>query len=118
MNQLHVASLAGPVIGSGLQLLDVTLGNVAQASRGQETHARAEMLRWGLWHTPFINLWYARGVIDRAVMHDIQELLSPGYLRRMRERAERDWGQDFWWRPGEELPDRMPDIEGMLKGLK
>lgn len=107
-----------PVIGSAVELIDVSVGNVAQWARGKDTHALAEAARFTLSHTPFINLWYARGVIDRAVMHDLQELLSPGYLERMRERAQRDWGQDFWWRPGEDLPDRGPDFEGMIGGKR
>ena len=50
------------------------------------------------------------------VLHDLQEMASPGYLRRMRRRARKDWGQDYWWEPGEPLPDRAPDIEAAAGG--
>lgn len=107
------SALAGPVIGSGVEFLDLTLGNLGQALQGKETHTGAEALRFARSHSPFVNLWYARAALDHAVLHDLQELLSPGYLSRMRERAHRDWGQDFWWRPGETLPGRAPDLEAI-----
>ena len=59
-------------------------------------------------HTPFVNLWYAKSVIDHAGLNDVQEMLSPGYQSRMRERLRNDWGTDFFWRPDEALPVRTP----------
>ena len=42
--------------------------------------------------------------------------LSPGYLGRMRERAHKDWGQEFWWKPGTGLPDRAPRLVEAVGG--
>lgn len=107
-------TLAGPVLGSGLELVDLTAGNIAEAARGEDTHAGAEALRFARSHAPLVNLWYARGAIDRAVLHDLQEQLSPGYLARMEARAQRDWNQHYWWRPGEIEPDRAPEFSGAV----
>lgn len=107
-------NLAGPVIGSAFEAADLTFGNIGQAARGEDTHVGAEALRFARSHAPFVNLWYAKGALDHAGLQDLQEYLSPGYLQRMRERAHKDWGQDFWWRPGEGLPDRAPDMENAL----
>jgi hypothetical protein len=105
-------NLAGPVIGSALEAVNLTLGNAGEALRGKETHTGAEALRFAKSHLPFVNLWYAKSAIDHAGLQDLQEYLSPGYLARMRTRARKDWGQDYWWRPGEELPRRGPKLEG------
>lgn len=109
-------NLGGPVIGSAFEAIDLTFGNVGQAVRGEDTRVGAEALRFARSHMPFVNLWYAKGALDHAVLHDIQEYLSPGYQSRMRQRARKDWGQDFWWRPGEGLPRRAPDLEAAIGG--
>ena len=114
--QANWTSLAGPVFGSALDLADLTLGNLGRAVAGQETQFGADAIRFAKGHAPFINLWYLRSVIDHMVLHDLQEMASPGYLRRMRRRARKDWGQDYWWEPGEPLPDRAPDIEAAAGG--
>jgi hypothetical protein len=50
-------------------------------------------------HLPFVNLWYAKSAIDHAVMHSIQENLSPGYLGRMQQRAQQEFAQQYYWQP-------------------
>lgn len=104
-------SLLGPVLGSGAEALDLTLGNAGEALKGKETHAGAEALRFAKSHLPFLNLWYAKAAIDHAGLQDLQEYLSPGYLSRMQDRAQKDWGQSFWWQPGQGMPERGPDLE-------
>jgi len=103
-------SMAGPVVGSGLEAIDLTAGNLGEAMKGKETHAGAEALRFSRSHLPFVNMWYAKGAIDHAGLHDLQELLSPGYLSRMQDRAHQDWNQSFYWQPGHGLPNRAPDL--------
>jgi hypothetical protein len=102
--------LLGPVIGSVFEGIDLTAGNIGQAARGENTHVGAEAVRFAKGHLPFIGLWYAKSAIDHAVLQDIQEYMSPGYLQRMRMWAHKDWGQDYWWRPGDKLPDRLPNF--------
>lgn len=103
-------SLAGPVVGSGLELIGLTVGNAFEAARGKETHAGAEAIRFARSHTPLVGLWYLKGAFDHAALHDLQEMASPGYLGRMQGRAREDWNQDFWWTPGSGMPERAPDL--------
>lgn len=111
-----VSSVAGPVVGSVAEFADLTLGNIGQAAKGKETHAGAEAVRFARSHLPFVNLWYAKAAIDHAGLNQLQEMLSPGYQARMRERLRRDWGTDFYWRPNEALPGRAPDFENAFGG--
>lgn len=104
-------NLAGPVFSTAAEAIDLTVGNAAQFARGQDTHIGAEALRFARSNTPFVNLWYARAVLDQAVFHDLQEYLSPGYLDKMQSRIRRDFGTDYWWRPGGDiLPERAPNF--------
>jgi len=108
-------NLAGPIFSDLAELGNLTVGNLAEAMRGEETHGGAELTRFVAGHTPFIRLWYAKAAIDHAFLQDLQEYLSPGYLRRMEERAQRDWGQSWYWTPGAGLEDiRAPDFESAL----
>lgn len=114
--QANWTSLAGPVFGNAFDGLNVVRKGLgwAIADEGDSEKASmqfgAEALRFTKGNTPFANLWYLRAGVDHMVLHDMQEHLSPGYLKRMRRRTEKEWGQEYWWKPGEALPDRAPDI--------
>lgn len=106
-----VKNLAGPAPGAIFELLfKVGAENVHEAAKGKETHAAAEALRFLKSNTPLINLWYTRAAIDHAFLQQVQESVSPGYLARMKQRARKDFGQEYWWEPGEALPERAPDF--------
>lgn len=106
-----IKNVAGPTIGS---LFDVgyKLGveNIYEKAAGKDTHFGAEAFRTIRAHLPYLNLWYARAALDHAILHAIQEGLSPGYLSRMQQRARREWDQDYWWKPGTGAPDRAPNL--------
>jgi hypothetical protein len=108
--------VAGPVFGAAAELADLTAGNIGQALQGKDTDFGAEAVRFTRANLPFVNLWYVRTVLDRAVLHDLQETLNPGYLSRMKQRARKDWGQEFYWQPGELAPDRGPDFGNIIGG--
>jgi hypothetical protein len=104
------ATVAGPVVSSLEDIYKMTVGNIHEAAEGKETHTGAEAVQFVRGHLPFINLWYAKAAIDHAGLQDLQEILSPGYLARMRRRAIREQGQDYWWKPGQTAPSRAPDL--------
>jgi hypothetical protein len=111
-------TLAGPALGTiGEATLKVGAANVWEAAKGKPTHAAAETLNLLRANTPYVGLWYAKAAVDHAGMHALQENLSPGYLSKMKARAKKDFGQDYWWQPGTGTPERAPDI-GKAVGVK
>lgn len=108
------ATAAGPIASTVESAMQLTVGNLHQAARGKDTKAAAEALRFIKANTPLANLWYSAAAIDRAFLHQLQEMASPGYLRRMERRAKQDAGQSYWWRPGQRVPSRAPDFAGMV----
>ena len=113
--QSNWTSLAGPVLGNafdGMNVIRKGAGWVVADENADEARRQfgAEALRFVRGNTPLVNLWYLRAGIDHMVVHDLQEQLSPGYLSRMERRSRNEWGQDYWWEPGETLPDRFPDV--------
>ncbi len=112
--QSPVASVMGPVIGTAESAFNLTQGNMLQAAQGKDTHFGAELVKFGKGMTPGASLWYAKGALDHLVYHQMQEYFSPGYLSNMRARAQRDFGQRFYWEGGEPLPQRAPDFGAMI----
>jgi hypothetical protein len=109
-----VKNIAGPVIGAGFEAaFKLGAENVWETIKGKDAHAAAEATRFLKSNTPLINLWYTKAAIDHAFLQQLQENLSPGYLARMKARAQKEWGQDYWWTPGEALPERAPDLGAM-----
>lgn len=100
----------GPVLSDVLEGYDLMASVVDQGLYDKETKPAARALRMVRSHTPFVNMWYTSMVLDRYMMNDIQEALSPGYLQRMQTRAYRSWGQEFWWAPGQSSPSRAPSV--------
>lgn len=61
-----------------------------------------DALRLAINNTPFLNLFYTRIALDYLILHDVQEALAPGTLRRMERRAQQDTGQTLWYRPSQD----------------
>lgn len=101
--QANWTYLGGPVLGTLLDAIDVGV-DVGQAVVGDDpeddSKAGAKVLRFVKGNTPLVNLWYLRSMIDHLVFHDLQESISPGYLQSMEDRAQKDFDQAYWWRPG------------------
>jgi len=106
-----VKNMAGPTVGTFAEVVakDV-IENVWQEAAGKDSDAAAEIARTMTGLTPGVGLWWVKPFFEHGVTHAFQENMSPGYLSRMKSRTKRDWGNEYWWRPGEVLPDRAPDI--------
>ena len=109
----HLAKLAGPTFSDLADMLELTKGNIDEALAGKETHLGAESARFARSHLPLVNLWYTKAAFDHMLTHAVQESLSPGYLARQRQKAQKDWKQGFWWEPGDTVPDRAPDLSAI-----
>jgi hypothetical protein len=105
-----VGSVAGPVAGAVAGLVgDLGVVNAWQAAKGKDTKIAAESLRWANSQLPYVGLWQTRAAWEHWFLHNAQEAVNPGYLQRMQRKAMKDWGQAYYWAPGQALPDRAPD---------
>jgi hypothetical protein len=110
-----IGTVLGPVAGSVAGLVgDLGVVNAWEAAKGKDTHFGAEGVRWLNAQVPGQSLWWTRPAYEHWFLHSAQEMLNPGYLARMQQRAQKDWGQDYYWTPGEALPDRAPDFGAAL----
>lgn len=95
-----LGAVAGPAAGFLEDVDDLTRGNIIQSMRGEDTDLGAEATRFARGYTPGSSLWYAKAALDRLVFHQMQEYFSPGYLRRAKARARKEYGTTYWWDPG------------------
>jgi hypothetical protein len=94
--------LLGPLPGAVGGLVDVA----------KSKHVEADAVRWLSDQMPGVDMWQFRAMYEHWFLHNAQEALNPGYLARIQQRARKNWGQDFWWEPGEALPSRAPSLVG------
>lgn len=104
-------ALGGPTLGPLLELALVQpIGAIKGAMEGKNTHLGAKTLQDLKGFVPGGNIWYTRAAMDHLVWQRAMEALSPGYLSTIRQKTMKDYGQDWWWRPGEASPERAPEF--------
>lgn len=105
-------TVAGPVVDRANTLRDLTIGNFMQLGE-EKTNFGRELSRFVRQNTPGGNLWYLRLAGERLVFDQLQHLLDPearaAFKRRMSQR-KKQFGNEFWWAPGETSPRRAPDL--------
>lgn len=103
------SSLANTLTGPSVELIDkagkLTVGNIQQLLAGEDTDAASEALDFVYRYTP--KVWWTRPIqnmINEQLQLQIDDSASTKFRRIMRER-EKNYGQDYWWQPGEALPE-------------
>lgn len=61
---------------------------------------------------PGSSLWYTRLAFSREVLDQLQAEIDPDYYTsfdKMEQRAQQD-NTAFWWKPGQQMPERAPNL--------
>jgi hypothetical protein len=109
---------AGPVIEFIDDTRNLTIGNLSELARGEDTDIGSDAVSFMRRYTPGGSLWYARLGYERLILDELQKTLDPdakARMRRLQRRYQRDYEQKYWWRPGETAPDRAPDFENAVE---
>lgn len=110
-----IATITGPVLGLTEDAFNLTQGNVVKSLQDKKTNMGAEAVRFVKGNTPGASLWYAKAALDHLFFQQLQEYFTPGYLARMRARAQTDFNQRYYWEPGTAAPQRAPDMGATLQ---
>lgn len=84
-----VLSMVGPVASSTDQLV-----SLFQKTRSGDAKA-GDFFRFTVDHTPFINLFWSRPILNYLFLNQLQESLSPGSLHRYEQNIRKNQGNDF-----------------------
>lgn len=117
------ATLGGPVAGLADDVASTFVPSLRQAALdagGEPTGkpislgtAMARQVRKYIHPGPF----YSKLAFDRLFADQVQSAVDPQYrqgFRRMEDQAKKNYGTQFWWRPGETSPSRGPDLGNAL----
>ncbi len=88
------------IIGSLLGPVPLTASDIAQAIKYGIVDQRGDLAARSAYKAvsqsiPFLNLFYIKTAFDYIIGYQLMETLSPGVLRRVENRMERDYGQEF-----------------------
>ncbi|RQO57537.1 hypothetical protein [Pseudomonas sp. KBW05] len=108
-----LAALSGPIAGD----LESIFKLKDNAADGEVNQTGGKLVRLAKSHIPGANLWYTKAATDHLIFNQLQDYFSPGYLRRMKQRARKEFKQSYWWEPGDSTPDRAPNL-GAAVGAK
>lgn len=103
-------AVAGPTIGAVADMATFIAQAPGKIAEGKDPQVAAKAINIAKGFLPFQNLWYTKAATDHLIFQNAQEALNPGYLESMRSRTQREFGNDWWWAPGEFAPDRAPDV--------
>ncbi|BCS87326.1 hypothetical protein [Pseudodesulfovibrio sediminis] len=87
-------TIEGPVFNS----LDDAARMIVNTMHG-DPPSMARAFHFAKNNTPFLNLWYTRLPLDYLILYHLQEMVTPGYLRRMERRLEKENGQEMIFPP-------------------
>jgi len=91
-SKLDVLATAG---GPALTEFAKVLNAIRYAVQGEPSKAGKEAYKSIVNNIPFLNLFYLKTAFDYAIGYQMMETLSPGILRKMEKKMERDTGQEF-----------------------
>ena len=100
----NVYNAFGPVISSALDAVEIF------DKYKDDRDIGANVLRFAKSNIPMVNLWYTKQLLNHAVFNQLQEMMNPGYHRRMERKSMRMRGTGYWWQPTSAMPGRLPRV--------
>ncbi len=110
-------AVAGPVAERVGSFTNLTIGNAIQLANGDKTNFGRELVGFARGNIPGGNIWYGRLAFERLFLDNLQYGLDPeasAAFRRKQQFWQREFGQGFWWKPGQMTPERAPDVGAAL----
>lgn len=108
------SALAGPMFATTEKVLgDFLMANIGRAYKGEPTHFAGDALYAAAGLVPGSSLWYARTIYQRAVIDQLALMIddrAPERFARIEREAQKQWGQSFWWGPGQREASRSPAL--------
>ena len=102
-----VSTAFGPTGQLTDDVVKLTLGNLQEAVRGEETNVLGESARFAERYTP--DIWQTH-LLKNALFDQIEMLADEDAQRkynRIVRKRQKDYEQGYWWKPGEPLPEAI-----------
>lgn len=106
------STIAGPTVDMINDFRNLTIGNVQQKLQGKDTKVGAESVKFARKHL-IPQVVFTKLAWERMVMDQLQILMdkdAQSSFRRQITVRNKDYGQQYWWQPGQQSPSRPPDV--------
>lgn len=110
-------TVAGPVVGFFNDLRKLTVGNLFELATGEDTNFAKEFTQFTSRYLPGKSIWYMDLALQRMVFDQLELMAdpkAPQNMRRMESRYRNEFGQEYWWAPGDITPQRDVDLGNMV----
>lgn len=107
--------IAGPLAGLLKDTAALTLGDpfkwVAQAEKGAAFQGKfgSRAVDYAKRYTPGTNIWYTRLAMERWLWDNLDKYVDPAEAankqRRKENKLRQDFGTEYYWRPGQNMPN-------------
>lgn len=107
-------TIGGAPLGLVSDVAQLTIGNAATALEGDDPRLGRDIVNTLRRDTPLLNTWWLSQAYQRGILDNLQRLADPEadqYFRRQDRSRRRQFGNGYYWAPGETLPERGPDLE-------
>ena len=110
-----VETIIGPIgdtVDTGIKF---TVGNIREAVQGEETNVLGEAGKIVERYTP--NIWQV-SLFKQALFDQYEMMADPDAqlkFRRLIRKREKEYNQEYWWRPGELTPRRAPEFGNVIE---
>ena len=98
-------TITGPMGATIDDVFKLTIGNIQQAVRGEETNILGESAKFIDNYTP--DIWQI-ATMKSALADQIQIMADPSSNKRFNRiirKRRKDFKQDYWWKPGKTAPE-------------
>jgi len=105
------SQLAGPVVGLGDDIARLARSTVSKEYAGQHGGTVGQAIDLLHRNAPGSNLWFSRLATDRLIWDNLHKAIDPNYaasFARVRDRQIKAYGQQYWFGPGDTVPQRPP----------
>lgn len=103
--QDFTSAVAGPVPSMVSDAFALTVGNMNQAIRGEDTNIGREAVKFARRYSP--GTFYTQLAFERMLFDQMQKMMDVGARRSFQQREareRRDYNSQFWWGPGKANP--------------
>lgn len=117
MGNNWATAIAGPQAGMIEDALGrFALSNIIRGLKGEDTHFAGDALYVAGRYLPGSSLWFGRLAFQRQVLDQLALAIddrAPARFARMEAEAAKNFGQSFWYAPGQSGPARAPDLSAI-----
>jgi len=110
-------TVAGPLIGFGGDVINLTVVNAIEAATGKDTRIASEAIKFVQKYMPGSSMWYWRTALERNLFDQLRLWADPKTnkdFKRLRRKRDRDFNRSYWWDLGDSAPTRMPDFSNIF----